>query len=421
MPETDRLLDYYRQLRRPYVKLCRLRFLNPDGSTAFAVDNNPYQKRNRAFISDGNISVNLQNGQRRTASVTLSNVDGEFDYNVNKLWFGNQVALDEGLVLSDGTDYYIQQGVFLLETPVETVSPTQRTIQYNLIDKWGNLDGTLFGNLEATYEVASGTNIFTPIQALLNTTAYQGYALDNKAPVYTEYYNNKTQAVPSGGTVDMTNSPYTLTVDGDSGTFAEIILGLAGMVNAWVGYDASGRLRIDPSQDDILDNDKPILWEFSQDEAELLGLTYTIKNTEVYNDFVVIGEQLENYEQPVGRAQNQDPSSDTNINIIGLKTTRYSAAGYATNQQCEDLAVWKLKRAAILQKSVTISCTQMFHIEENKLVTVVRTDKEGSPMERHLITGFSRPLAGGENMTINVTSVNDFPIATLVSWGRVEV
>lgn len=416
MADTARLMDYYAQLRRPYIKLCRLRFLNPDGSTAFAVDNNPYQKKSKAFISDGNISVNLQNGQRRTASVTLSNVDGEFDYNVNKLWFGNQVALDEGLVLSDGSEYYIQQGVFLLETPVETVNPNQRTITYSLIDKWGNLDGTLFGNLEATYEVAQGTNIYNPIKALLNTTAYQGYPLDNKAPVFTEYYNSRSQALPSGGTASMVESPYTLTVDGDSGTFAEVILGLAGMVNAWVGYDANGRLRIDPSQDDILDDDKPVLWEFSQDETELLGLTYTIKNTEVYNDFVVIGEQLENYEQPAGRAQNQDPSSDTNINIIGLKTTRYSAAGYATDKQCEDLAVWKLKRAAVLQKSVTISCSQMFHIEENKLVTVVRTDKDGSPMERHLITGFSRPLAGGEAMTINVTSVNDFPIATLVSW-----
>ena len=107
-----RAKDYFSQLRTPFTKLCRLRFLQPDGSTAFALDNNPLGFRNGTFIQEGNITCNLQNGQRRTASVTLSNIDAEYDYNVNNIWFGQQIALDEGLVLSDGSEYYIQQGIF---------------------------------------------------------------------------------------------------------------------------------------------------------------------------------------------------------------------------------------------------------------------------------------------------------------------
>lgn len=407
MTEEQKYLDYLNMLRQPFTKLCRLRFLNPDGSTAFAVDNNAHNKHSGAFVDEGSISVNLQNGQRRTAEVRLLNLDATFDYNVNNLWFGTEIAIDEGLVLSDGSDYYIQQGVFLIETPVESVEPNNRSITYNLVDKWANLDGTLFGNLEGTYECAVNTNIFQPISALLAEDRGNGYPLDRVKPIFTEYYNDKTQELPDGSTVSMVLTPYTLTVDGENGTKADVILGFGEMLNAWVGYDSAGALRLDPSQDDISDKDKPVLFQFSQEETQLLGMTYTIKNTEVYNDYIVIGEMMDDYSQPKGRAENFDGASDTNIKLIGRKTVRYSAAGYATDTQCRDLAVWKLKRATVLQKAVSISCTQIMHISENSLVSIVRTDKEGSPVEKHLIQGFTRPLSYNGAMTINCISVND--------------
>ena len=47
--------------------------------------------------------------------------------------------------------------------------------------------------------------------------------------------------------------PYTYRNDGENGTYADIILEMAEILAAWVGYDANGRLRIDPSSDDIDD------------------------------------------------------------------------------------------------------------------------------------------------------------------------
>ena len=416
MTAQEQRLDYLNLLRKPFHKLCRLRFLQPDGSTAFALDNNPKNKKSSAFVKEGNITCNLQNGKRRSATVTLSNVDGEFDYNVNNIWFGTEIAIDEGLILSDGTDYYIQQGVFLIESPVERLRPHNRTVTLNLVDKWANLDGTLFGYLDATYEVPAGTNLYTPIQALLDLDRGNGQKVDRVKPVYTEYYNGKTQELPDGTTSSLISTPYTLRIDSDSGSYADVILGLAGMVNAWVGYDSTGALRLDPSQDDILDTDKPILWAFSMDEVTFLGADYTVKNTEVYNDYIVIGELMDDNSQPAGRATNYDPNSDTNVQTIGRKTVRESAAGFATDKQCEDLAVWKLKRATGLQRAVSISCQQLMHIEENNLCTIVRIDKPGSPVERHLITGFTRPLSGRGEMQLQAVSVNDYPVATVTSW-----
>jgi hypothetical protein len=346
--------------------------------------------------------------------VTLDNVTRDFDYNYNAVWFGQEIALDEGLILSDGvTEFYIQQGIFLIETPTDNVKPTERTIQYNLVDKCAALDGTLGGNLDGTYQVNVGTNIFQPIAALLAEDKGNGYPVDRVAPVFTEYYNGKTQTLPDGSTASMTDAPYTLTIDGTDGTIWSVVSGLAAMVNGWVGYDESGALRIDPSQDDILDTSKPVLWDFSMKEAELLGMTYQVKNTEVYNDYIVIGEMLSDYSQPKGRAQIYDSRSPCDINAIGRKTIRVAQTGFGTDQQCRDYAEWMVKRSSVLQQAVTISCSQMFHIRGNQLVTLTRTDKPGNPTERHLIQGFTRPLASKGEMRITATSVNDFPIATI--------
>ena len=406
--------EYLSLLRQPFHKACRLRFLNPDGSTAFALDDNPLQLRNKAFIAEGQLSVNLQNGQRRSVTITLDNTNEEFSYQYGKLWFGQEIALDEGVVLSNGQPFYIQQGVFLINTPTNKVEPDGNTMQLNLVDKWANLDGTLRGSLEGTYEVPYGTNIFEPISALLAEDRGNGIPLDRVTPIYTNYYNDMTQVLPDGTTANLTDAPYTLTVEG-GGSKADVILGLTGMVNAWVGYDPSGALRVDPSQDDISDATKPISWTFGTDETTLLGMTYEINKTEIYNDVIIVGANLENFTQPSARATNLDPASDTNVNLIGRITYREEQSGFATQTQCEDLAAWKLKRMSSLQSTVTISCSQLMHIRENELVEIRRTDKVGSPVERHLIQGFSRPLVGTSPMTINAISVVDIPNITLSS------
>lgn len=416
MTEQEKYLAYLKALKGRFQKICRLRFLNPDGSTAFFVDNNPRNKYSGAFIADGTLTVHLQNGVRRTASVTLSNVDGTFDYNVNHLWFGQEIALDEGLVLPDGEDYYLQQGVFLIQNPQEEVQPGRRLVQYDLVDKWANLDGTLWGRLEGTYKGAVGENIFRQVDALLQDDKGNGQKVDPIPPVYTEYYNGKTQELPDGTAANLTDAPYTLEVSPGGGTYASVILGFAEMLNAWVGYDAAGRLRIDPSQDDLLDTEKPVSRAFSMEETTLLGMTYTAENTEVYNDYIVLGAALDDNSQPGARATNNDPMSDTNVQLIGRKTIWTEEDGYTTQTMCRDRAEWEMKRSTVLQKSVDISCAQFFHLAENTIVTVARSDKAGTPVERHLVTGFSRPLTGHGQMSISATSVADFPVATVTVW-----
>ena len=406
--------DYLRTVKGQFVKLAKLEFLQPDGSVAFALDNNAKNKRSGAFIQSGSLTVNLQNGKRRVASVSLANINDEYEYNVNKIWFGQQIRLMEGIVLSNGQEFYIPQGVFYVTNPEERFEPGEKIVTLNLEDKWAYLDGTLFGRLDGVYEVSLNTNIFTAIQSVLALPRGNGFPVDATKPIFTDYYRNQTTELPDGTVISDLLMPYTFRCESDSGTYADIILEMNNILAGWIGYDATGRLRLDPSQDDILDATKPILWTFTPTEQQFLGATYTTKNTEVYNDIIVTGESLSEYGNVAGRACNYDPASNTNIRLIGKKTYRESAAGYASRRQCEDLAVFKLKRQTILQKSVSIESTQLFHIQENQLVTILRPDKAGAPLERHLVTGFTRPIAQTGKMTIQATSVQDFPVATIM-------
>lgn len=402
-----------------YTKLAKLDFLYPDGGVAFTVDSEA--KNGAAFLQDGTLSVNLQNGTRRTASVTLANADGLFTYDVNGLWFGQQVRLSEGLILPDGTAFYIPQGVFYIKDPEDVWKPGQRTVTLNLVDKWAYLDGSLFGNLDGIYEVPAGTDIFSAMASVLKLGRGNGYAVDEAAPIFTDYYNEMTQELPDGTEANLTDSPYTLRVDSDGGTYADIMLGLNDMLVGMIGYDSTGRLRVEPSQDDLDDTEKEVLWNFTPDEKQLLGATYVIQNSQVFNDIIVQGEPQDDYKQPYARVRNTDPRSDLNVyGALGIRTKLISAAGYCTDRQCEDRAAWELKRNCILKKSVTIESGQIFHIQENRLVTIRRTDKPGQPIEKHLVTGFSRPIGQTGRMTIQATSAEDIAVYAVPDEAWVE-
>ena len=427
---AERYAAYLSMLGGSFRKLTRLEFLQPDGSAAFALGGGGKETRipgrdTRTFLQAGSLSVSLNNGARRKATVELANRDGAFDYAVNRLWFGRRVRLSMGLVLPDGSEFFLPQGVFEIENPSAVFAPGRKTTTLSLTDKWASFDGSLGGGLEASYTVQRGVNIFSAITSLLRLSRFSYEAtsdvaqmFDSVVPVYTTYYNGKTySAAHSDGSITtdipMTDTPYEITEERGS-TIAALILKLNEMLAGWVGYDATGTLRLEPSQDDIDDADKAVLYEFSPENATLLSVSESVRNTEVYNDVTIVGEGLSE-EAVWARAVNADPASDTNVNLIGRRILVESKSDYWNTDQCASLARWMLKRKTILHKSVSISSGQMFHLAENRLVSVKRTDKPGSPIEKHLIQGYTIPLAETGAMTVSCVSVADIPDYTLTT------
>ena len=433
MTESQKYQEYLRIISNPDFMhpFTKIEFLNPDNTVAYALDGT-YKRRfgypdSRAFLQDGTVNISLNNGQRRTASVRFENLDNAFDYAINKLWFGRRVRLLKGVILKDGSEYYISQGVFYLNSPKTGWKPNSRVSEYSLVDKWAYLDGTLFGNLENTYEVpafVSGstterTNIFEAMQGILQLSIFDHKytpdkvkQVDKVKPIFTDYYNNRYTTI-NGQQVAMNLMPKTVTTS-MGGTYGKVLLDLNALIAGWIGYDSNGALRVDASADDLNDADKPVMWKFDENSKTFFGLDETANPSQVYNDIIVWGEGL-NGEVVGARATNYDPTSDTNANLIGLKTYVESSDINYTNEQCQALANWYLKRKTVLQKSVTISCSQMFHLRENNLISVLRSDKPNKPIEKHLIQAISIPLSEKGSCSITATSVNDFPEVTEVS------
>lgn len=427
MSYNSRYAEYLNIIHRPFKKLSRLEFLQPDYSVAFSLTNryNPEynQYDSRAFLQSGELNVALQNGQRRQASVTLANIDKKFDYAFNKQWFGQAIRMSMGVELSDGTPFYIPQGVFYIQNPSSTVTHNTDTITYTLVDKWNYLNGILFGKLDGAYQIDTSNNIFNAMASILtlskydyNTTYSKTAQIDCIPPVFTPYYNGKSYTLDTGGTAAMTDVPYTIIVNGDNSSFADVLLELNSVIVGMIGYDNTGALRVEPSQEDIEDTDKPIQYSFTADNS-LISINENIMNTNVYNDIIITGESLSGYEV-FGRATNYDPSSPTNVNIIGRKTYRESNAAYWNSEQCVALAKFKLKQMTALQKSISIESTQMFHLQENGIISVQRPDKENAT-EKHLIQSFTLPIGEQGTMSINALSVNDIPnLATTTTTER---
>lgn len=433
MSVENKYYQYLKTLNGPFQKIVRLDFLQPDNSVAFSLGGENQrikffgENKSLAFVQSGSLSVSLNNGQRRKATITLSNLDGAFEYNVNKIWFGQQVRLLMGVLLPDDTEFYLPQGVFYIKDPQSTFKPNEKSVTFPLFDKWAYLDGTLSGKITEAYQVKVpelGTgylNTYTAISSILKLSKYTHQKttnplemIDSVTPVLTNYYvynrytifyddsvTNTTQAT----SIPYTACPYDIT-ENAGGNYGHLLLQLNDTFVGLIGYDQTGALRVDASQDYINDTDNPILWNFTPNNSTFLGVTETSKNSEVYNQVVVVGEGKSGNEV-WGSASNYDPLSDTNVNLIGLKPYYERKAEYWNSTQCADLAEYLLKRKTVLQKSITIECSQMFHLYENCLVTVQRTDKKGKPIEKHLINSFTIPIGETGNMTINATSVND--------------
>lgn len=201
------------------------------------------------------------------------------------------------------------------------------------------------------------------------------------------------------------NCPYTAKVERGK-TYADVLLEYATILCAHIYYDVNGRLVIEPaidSADDITDTDKEVVWHFTVEEKQLLGLNQVHNFDKVYNDIIVLGNVANGY-QFKARVQNRNLMSDTCVQKIGLKSKEpIEDNQYYSDDQCKELAMYYAKVDTMLQKSGDISSTPLFHLDVNKLVSV-STPNNNMSKELFLITGYT--LNSSNSMTVNVASIN---------------
>ena len=389
--------DYLKALQEPVLVPCiRMEWLHADGTVAYEITQDLYN-------TTGTLNINYQAGARRSFNIQIHNVDSRYDIMIDKIWFGQQLRLSLGLII-DGEYYFIPQGVFYITNPTEIYNPSQRTIQINCTDKWAYLDGSLFGNLDGIYQVPLNTNIFTAIKQLLLTEKGNGYSIDSIPPLVNNYFLTKMVSLSDGSKVPIINTPYTLRVERGS-TYADVLLQFNTMLAGMIYYNEYGQMIIEPNDYDILDRNKEVVWRFNPGNSEMLTKSTEYKFTEMYNDIMTFGAVL-NGNLATGRATNRNVRSDTCVQRIGYKTKVFEDTNYYADELAQSWAEFLLRQYTILNRSITLTCSPMYHLDVNKIIEI--TDVENNyRQEKFLINSLSIPLSYSGVMTINATSVND--------------
>ena len=397
--------DYIDALKQGTIyPVARLMFYDRYGQPDFEIS--------EAFLVDGQLTDNDQDGTRRSATITLSNLDGAYDIQPDKIWVGQQVQISAGIRLQDGTDYLWPQGVFYITNPEVTEQPAAHTIALTLMDKWAGLDGTVGGTLDGIYQINPGDNLFTAVTELLKLDRGNGRLLDDLPPILdSSYLTKNTTVTDSSGnnsSVSVLSAPYTLRTEAEN-SYADVLLGINTMLVSTCGYDTMGYLCFRSANTDKDDtSSRPIAWEFTLTEREFYGATTTYNINEMCNDVRIIGA-VSNGVQVSGRATNRNPASDCCVARVGYNTFTETQSKYYTCEQCNELAKYYLRRKTMVQKQVSFTSTPLYHLHEGDLVTILRPEVSGEP-EPYLVTGFTLPLGGTGAMTINAVSINDLNI-----------
>lgn len=189
----NRYLKYLQKLKTNYKRAVKISWLNADETVQFEFTDALYNM-------SGSINVNLQNGARRTCTITIDNHNGKFPIDYNHIWFGQKFQVWVGIYLDDEDPFYLPQGVFCVKNPKHTYNPTTNTITLQGVDKWGMLDGSLYGNLPATFKSLPNQDIRDLTKMLLKKSKFDDKfelttditaMIDPKEVIFDQYFDTK--------------------------------------------------------------------------------------------------------------------------------------------------------------------------------------------------------------------------------------
>lgn len=366
-----------------YEARFRLYSLYPDENINFEI---PQED----IINDsGNYTENYQNGQRRNLNINLVNKSRRYIPSINTIWVQNKFRFDIGIEFN-GETYWFPRGIYIMSNPVSTHNDSDKQVSLSLVDKFALLEGKM-GTLEAAYEIPAGTEIRKAIEAILTIDTGSGYPLDLKPIIYDHSFDGRV-------------TPYTLSKDAGS-TFGEMILELADMLGAECFYNDLGNLCFIPINETIIDKDKPIIWDLSDQKREFLNSKTTYDFTGVVNEVNVVGDNIKS-SIVSAVARNEDPASPICIQRIGRHVQYINDPAIYTEQLAQERADYELRKASILGTSVTVETSFNPLIFVDNIITI-EDEFYNFKRERFLVQSISYSIGQSNQMTLTVSNVQN--------------
>ena len=345
----------------------------------------------------GSISINYQQGVRRSISLTFIDTTGRFipDSNGNLVWMNKKFKVFVGLK-NEMTNkiYWFSQGVYYFTNSTSSRTGGDKVTTITGVDKFGIFGSELgYNQLESTYLIPAGTNIYEAIKGILNLDLGNGYPIDPIEPILDPVF--KDEVCP----YDVSKAP--------SSYLSEILIELADILGSDIYYDGTGRLRVESGTIDASYSNKSAIWDFDDILPEYIDPSISTNFVDFINAVKVVGNNIndEIYEYT---AYNNNPNSPTRIDLIGIKLRYIESAAVYNNDRAKDYAEYKLNTLSIAQLAISFSCTFLPHLDVNQVISI--TDRYFNyNRQRFIVQSLTIPLSFDGVMSVSACSLSSLP------------
>lgn len=429
--------DYISAIKSNIIRpVFRFSLLNQDETVAETITDD-------VIYGNGSLSINYQQGQRRSLNFSLKNESGKWTPNANNgyMWIGTKFKLDLGIkinptysintidggtsstnysdiydggtsstvgdgILIDGKTsygnldseeeqtYWTPNGVFVISDPNITHNNSDKQVSIQCYDKFALLDGTLGGNTEGTYTIPVNTNIKQAMIDILMSDNGNGYPIDTMPIIFDSNYKDQITA-------------YTITKSPNS-TLGDILIEMANMISCDIYYNENGNLVVQSGIDDISHINKPTLWTYSESELEYISSNLTYNFSKVKNRVTVVATNVNTNVTYSALSENKNPTSPTRVSKIGAKNYYLEDNNIASNSLAKDRADYELNRLSIVQLTNNLTSTYMTHLDVNNCIAT--TDLFfGFEDERFIIQSLDIPIDIGGTISIKASNIAELP------------
>ena len=358
--------------------------------------------------TNGQININYQQLLRRSCSLTIANIDKQYDD--ISWWIDRKFKLWIGLVVDKDT-YWFPQGVFLTKDS----KIDNHALSIEAVDKGGFLDGTIKTNMIVTpVVIEQGSNIAQFFRDTLLLNDNQNI-IDPAQPIINKAFNNaiiETEiAVKRGEYV------------------GNIFKNIADAYNADIFYDVDGHFNFEvltegnrgdgynllPSSFDFTFEDITWIQPDINLQSDYVNAVTVFTNITAKNSK---GQSIPNIEYT---AYNNNPISPLRISAVRIRQNEPQEIKYINvlssrmKELCREYANYLLFKNSMIALSVSFSSQIIPHLDVNRVITI--TDKnKGLDMARFVIQSITIPLSAGE-MSIQATNTQILPIDTNMEGG----
>lgn len=346
----------------------------------------------------GSLSINYQQGVRRSFSCDLANINNEFtpSFQTGVLYATTKIKLYIGIEAKIyGDTYWWSQGVFLITDVTNKSSGSNKLVTVNCIDKFGVFGAELgYSQLQGDYKIEKDTRIYDIIKDILNIDMENGYVLDHQKPFLDPLYRNEVM-------------PYTL-VKNKGEQMADVLITLANVLGCNIYYNTKGILNITTGTDDCTYSREGSIYVFDENSSETSDFDLNIDYGSIVNSVTVVGTNV-NDEIYSYTARNTDPFSPTRIEYVGLKECEpIESSMVYSEERAKDYALYVLKQRSILQNALSFQSVFIPHLDVDKVIVISNSDYNLFEA-RFIVKSISMPFDNNVQMTLESSNIAELP------------